>query len=93
VVYILQIATALAQIDTRDYGFLLTVPYSTLSTGLIQGHSVLPTHAKECIFHFDMRTLPNASAEGFVQRCLAAYAEALAREMQQNRTPVLGFES
>src|ERR1700733_7442846 len=35
VVYIRQIADRLAQIEKRDYGFI--VPYSTLSTGLIRG--------------------------------------------------------
>ena len=79
VVYIRQIADRLAQIETRDYGF--TVPYSTLSTGLIQGGIAANVIPKECIFHFDMRTLPNASAEGLYQE-IRTYAEALAREMQ-----------
>jgi len=80
VVYIRQIADRLAQIETRDYGF--TVPFSTLSTGLIQGGIAANVIPKECIFHFDMRTLPNASAEGLYQE-IRTYAEALAREMQQ----------
>jgi acetylornithine deacetylase len=80
VVYIRQIADRLAQIETRDYGF--TVPYSTLSTGLIQGGIAANVIPKECIFQFDMRTLPNASAEALYEE-IRAYAEALAREMQQ----------
>jgi acetylornithine deacetylase len=80
VVYIRQIADRLAQIETRDYGF--TVPFSTLSTGLIQGGIAANVIPKECIFQFDMRTLPNASAEALYQE-IRTYAEALAREMQQ----------
>jgi acetylornithine deacetylase len=79
VVYIRQIADRLAQIETRDYGF--TVPYSTLSTGLIQGGIAANVIPKECIFQFDMRTLPNASAEALYQE-IRSYAEQLAREMQ-----------
>jgi len=79
VVYIRQIADRLAQIETRDYGF--TVPYSTLSTGLIQGGIAANVIPKECVFQFDMRTLPNASAEALYQE-IRAYAEQLAREMQ-----------
>src|ERR1700753_2300351 len=73
-------ADRLAQIEQRDYGF--TVPYSTLSTGLIQGGIAANVIPKECIFQFDMRTLPNASAEAVYEE-MRAYAEALAREMQQ----------
>lgn len=80
VVYIRQIADRLAQIETRDYGF--TVPYSTLSTGLIQGGIAANVIPKDCVFQFDMRTLPNASAEALHQE-IRAYAESLAREMQQ----------
>jgi acetylornithine deacetylase len=80
VVYIRQIADRLAQIETRDYGF--TVPYSTLSTGLIQGGIAANVIPKECIFQFDMRTLPNASADALYQE-IRGYAEELAREMQQ----------
>lgn len=80
VVYIRQIADRLAQIETRDYGF--TVPYSTLSTGLIQGGIAANVIPKECIFQFDMRTLPNASADALYQE-IRAYAQSLAREMQQ----------
>jgi len=80
VVYIRQIADRLAQIETRDYGF--TVPYSTLSTGLIQGGIAANVIPKECIFQFDMRTLPNASAEALYQE-IRSYSEQLAREMQR----------
>jgi acetylornithine deacetylase len=80
VVYIRQIADRLAQIETRDYGF--TVPFSTLSTGLIQGGIAANVIPKDCTFQFDMRTLPSASAEALYHE-IRIYAEALAREMQQ----------
>jgi len=80
VVYIRQIADRLAQIETRDYGF--TVPYSTLSTGLIQGGIAANVIPKECIFQFDMRTLPSASAEA-LYREIRIYAESLATEMRK----------
>jgi acetylornithine deacetylase len=79
VVYIRQIADRLAQIEKRDYGF--TVPYSTLSTGLIRGGIAANVVPKDCEFSFDMRTLPNASADALYQE-IRGYAEVLAREMQ-----------
>jgi acetylornithine deacetylase len=79
VVYIRQIADRLAQIETRDYGF--SVPYSTLSTGLIHGGIAANVVPKDCEFHFDMRTLPRASADALYQE-IRTYAEVLAREMQ-----------
>jgi acetylornithine deacetylase len=79
IVYIRQIADRLAQIEKRDYGF--TVPYSTLSTGLIQGGIAANVVPRECIFQFDMRTLPQASPEALYQE-IRAYAELLAKEMQ-----------
>jgi acetylornithine deacetylase len=79
VVYIRQIADRLAQIEKRDYGF--TVPYSTLSTGLIRGGIAANVVPKDCEFHFDMRTLPHASPDALYQE-IRTYAEALAREMQ-----------
>jgi len=80
VVYIRQIADRLAQIETRDYGF--TVPYSTLSTGLIQGGIAANVIPKDCVFQFDMRTLPSASAEALYQE-IRTYAESLAIEMRK----------
>ena len=79
VVFIRQLAERLAQTEQRDYGF--TVPYSTLSTGVIQGGIAANVVPKDCVFQFDMRTLPNASAEALYQG-IRAYAEQLAREMQ-----------
>ena len=79
VVFIRQTADRLAQIEQRDYGF--SVPYSTLSTGLIRGGIAANVVPKECEFHFDMRTLPQASPDALYQE-IRAYAEALAREMQ-----------
>ncbi len=58
VVFIRQLADRLAQLEQRDYGF--TVPYSTLSTGLIQGGIAANVVPKDCVFQFDMRTLPQA---------------------------------
>src|SRR5271154_7118390 len=79
VVFIRQLADRLAQIERRDYGF--TVPYSTLSTGLIQGGIAANVVPKDCTFHFDMRTLPQASADA-LYREIRAYAETLAQEMR-----------
>src|ERR1700733_667457 len=79
IVYIRQIADRLAQIEKRDYGF--TVPYSTLSTGLIRGGIAANVVPKDCEFQFDMRTLPNASPDALYQE-IRAYAEELAREMK-----------
>jgi acetylornithine deacetylase len=79
VVFIRQIADRLAQIEQRDYGF--NVPYSTLSTGLIQGGIAANVVPKDCVFQFDMRTLPQASPEALHQE-IRAYAEKLALEMR-----------
>ncbi len=79
VVYIRQIADRLAQIEKRDYGFI--VPYSTLSTGLIRGGIAANVIPKDCEFHFDMRTLPQASPDALYQE-IRGYAETLAKEMQ-----------
>jgi acetylornithine deacetylase len=79
VVFVRQIADRLAQIETRDYGF--TVPYSTLSTGLIQGGIAANVIPKDCVFQFDMRTLPNTPPDALYQE-IRAYAQDLAREMQ-----------
>jgi acetylornithine deacetylase len=79
VVFIRQIADRLAQSEQRDYGF--TVPYSTLSTGLIQGGIAANVIPKDCVFQFDMRTLPQASPDTLYQE-IRAYAELLAKEMQ-----------
>src|ERR1700689_3003613 len=65
VVFIRQIADRLAQNETRDYGF--TVPYSTLSTGVIHGGIAPNVIPKDCVFQFDMRTLPTASPEALHQ--------------------------
>jgi acetylornithine deacetylase len=73
VVYIRQIA------DRRDYGF--TVPYTTMSTGLIRGGIASNVIPKECEFQFDMRTLPNASADALYEE-IRAQAETLSREMR-----------
>jgi acetylornithine deacetylase len=79
VVYIRQIADRLAQSETRDYGF--TVPYSTLSTGVIHGGIAANVIPKDCVFNFDMRTLPHTSPDSLYQE-IRVYAEGLAREMQ-----------
>jgi acetylornithine deacetylase len=79
VVYIRQLADRLAQIERRDYGF--TVPYTTLSTGLIQGGIAANVVPKDCVFQFDMRTLPQASPEALYEE-IRTYAEVLAKEMR-----------
>jgi acetylornithine deacetylase len=79
IVYIRQIADRLAQFEERDYGF--TVPYTTLSTGLIRGGIAANVVPKDCEFQFDMRTLPHASADALYEE-IRAYAELLSREMR-----------
>ena len=79
VVFVRQIADRLAQAETRDYGF--TVPYSTLSTGMIRGGIAFNVVPKDCVFHFDMRTLPHTSADALYQE-IHAFAQQLASEMQ-----------
>ena len=79
IVFIRQIAARLAQSETRDYGFL--VPYSTLSTGVIQGGIAANVIPKDCNFQFDMRTLPQASPQALYEE-IREYALGLAREMQ-----------
>jgi acetylornithine deacetylase len=79
VVFIRQLAVRLAQIEQRDYGF--TVPYSTLSTGVIRGGIAANIVPKECEFQFDMRTLPQASPDALYQE-IRDHAEVLTREMQ-----------
>jgi acetylornithine deacetylase len=79
IVFIRQLADRLAQIEQRDYGF--TVPYSTLSTGLIQGGIAANVVPKDCVFQFDMRTLPQASPDALYQE-IRAYAETLAAQMR-----------
>jgi acetylornithine deacetylase len=79
VVFIRQLADRLAQIEQRDYGF--TVPYSTLSTGLIQGGIAANVVPKDCVFQFDMRTLPHASPDALYQE-IRTYADALAAQMR-----------
>jgi acetylornithine deacetylase len=81
VVFIRQIADRLAQIEQRDYGF--TVPYSTLSTGLIHGGIAANVVPKDCVFQFDMRTLPQASPDALYQE-IRTYAETLEAEMRRS---------
>jgi len=79
IVYIRQIADRLAQFEQRDLGF--TVPYTTLSTGLIRGGIAANVVPKECEFQFDLRTLPQACADALYEE-IRAYADVLAREMR-----------
>jgi acetylornithine deacetylase len=79
IVHIREIAERLAHNEQRDFGF--TVPYSTLSTGLIQGGIAANVVPKDCVFQFDMRTLPQASPEALYQEILG-YAQSLAGEMR-----------
>ena len=78
VVFIRQMAERLAQTETRDYGF--TVPYSTLSTGVIHGGIAANVVPKDCVFQFDLRTLPHTSPDALYQEILG-YAQGLVREM------------
>jgi acetylornithine deacetylase len=79
VVFIRQLADRLAQLEQRDYGF--SVPYSTLSTGLIQGGIAANVVPKDCVFQFDMRTLPQLKPDTLYQE-IRRYAEVLAAEMR-----------
>ena len=79
VVFVRQIAERLAQSETRDYGF--PVPYSTLSTGVIHGGIAANVVPKDCVFQFDMRTLPNTSPETLYQE-IRGHAQHLTREMR-----------
>jgi acetylornithine deacetylase len=79
VVFIREIAVRLAQIEQRDYGF--TVPYSTLSTGVIRGGIAANIVPKDCEFQFDLRTLPLASPDALYQE-IRDRAEELTREMR-----------
>jgi acetylornithine deacetylase len=79
VVFIRQIGDRLAQLEQRDYGF--TVPYTTLSTGVIQGGIAANVVPKDCVFQFDLRTLPQASPDALYQE-IRLYAEKLAAEMR-----------
>src|ERR1700678_3982103 len=88
VVYIRQIADRLAQFEQRDVGF--TVPYTTLSTGLIRGGIAANVVPKECEFQFDLRTLPDASADALFQE-IRAQADLLAREMRATE-PLAGID-
>jgi len=58
------------------------VPYSTLSTGVIHGGIAANVVPKDCVFQFDMRTLPHTSPDALHQE-IRAYAQDLAREMQK----------
>jgi acetylornithine deacetylase len=78
-VFIRQIADRLAQTEMRDYGF--TVPYSTLSTGVIHGGIAANVVPKDCVFQFDMRTLPNTQPEALYQE-IREFAQNLTREMR-----------
>lgn len=88
VVHIRQIADRLAEFEKRDCGF--TVPFTTLSTGLIRGGIASNVIPKECEFQFDMRTLPDASADALYQE-IRAKAQALSREMR-SVDPQAGIE-
>src|ERR1700688_3797444 len=79
VVFIRQIAERLAQTEMRDYGF--TVPYSTLSTGVIHGGIAANVVPKDCVFQFDMRTLPTTAPETLYQE-IRGHAQHLTREMR-----------
>jgi acetylornithine deacetylase len=88
VVFVRTLADRLALHEERDLGF--TVPYTTLSTGLIRGGIAANVVPKDCEFQFDMRTLPNASAEQLFGE-IKAYAEELQKEMKAI-DPVTGID-
>ena len=79
IVFIRSLAQRLAATEQRDYGF--TVPFTTLSTGLIRGGIAANVIPKECTFQFDLRTLPQTSAEPLIQE-IRQHADQLASEMR-----------
>jgi acetylornithine deacetylase len=79
VVFIRKLADELGQKETRNYGF--TVPYTTLSTGIIRGGIAANVVPKECEFQFDMRTLPSTSAADLYQK-IQGFATELAEAMR-----------
>lgn len=80
VVFIRDLADRLAATEVRDYGF--SVPYSTLSTGVIQGGIAANVIPKDCEMQFDMRTLPNASADALYAE-IRDYAAKLEADMRK----------
>ena len=80
VVFIRDLADRLAATEVRDYGF--TVPFSTLSTGVIHGGIAANVIPKECRILFDMRTLPSASADALYAE-IVDYATTLEAAMQK----------
>ncbi len=80
IVFIRGIADRLAASEPRDAGF--TVPYSTLSTGLVRGGIAANVVPKDCEFQFDLRTLPGTAAEQIYEE-IRAQAAALAAEMRR----------
>ncbi len=80
VVFVRGIADRLAATETRDYGF--SVPYSTLSTGVIRGGTAPNIIPKQCEVLFDMRTLPGASADALYAE-ICEQARALEAEMRR----------
>jgi acetylornithine deacetylase len=80
IVFVRDMADRLAATETRDYGF--TVPFSTLSTGVIHGGTAANIIPKSCQVQFDMRTLPDASS-GALYAEIIAYAKTLEAQMKQ----------
>jgi acetylornithine deacetylase len=79
VVFVRSLADRLATQEERDYGF--TVPYTTMSTGLIRGGIAANVVPKDCEFQFDMRTLPNTSPGKLFEE-IKAQAALLEKEMK-----------
>lgn len=78
IVFVRDLAQRLAATEVRDYGF--TVPFTTMSTGMIRGGIAPNVIPKECEVQFDMRTLPSASPEKLYAE-ICEYASRLEREM------------
>jgi acetylornithine deacetylase len=80
IVFIRDLADRLAATEVRDYGF--NVPYSTLSTGVIRGGIAANVIPRDCLVHFDMRTLPNASSDALYAE-IVDYANKLEADMKK----------
>jgi acetylornithine deacetylase len=76
-----EIALELREHGPRDEAF--SVPFFTLSTGIIKGGTASNIVPRDCEFRFDLRTLPGTSAEEPIERLRRYAAETLLPEMRR----------
>ncbi|MCT4656913.1 MAG: acetylornithine deacetylase [Cohaesibacter sp.] len=63
-------------------GVDLTPPYSTMNMGVVQGGIAANIIARDCMFTFDYRNLPDDNVEAILDR-IFAYASKLEAEMKE----------